>query len=123
MSLTNNHDSPTLTSLESKLRSTIRRASSDQFSDLARLVMLTNSTNSTNATNSTQPSPPPELVLPQNVTSTPNETLKSPQHSKGHGRIDKDKPKFLLPNGSSGRSEGRALTDTPIPTAPGSPHM
>lgn len=118
-------------SIEAKLQSPLRRRSTDQFSDLARLVMLTNTSNSnTNSTNSANPSPPPELTVTSESQVTPqpslpkeaSSTLKPPTKT-GTGRAQENgSTNRLLPNGASA-SLGAALTDTPLPSAPGSPHM
>lgn len=102
-----------------------RRVSADSFSDLARLVMLTNT--STNSSNSANHSPPPEIVVnngtatsvPQEETERKAEGLKVPGRNI-LGRAQDDKK----PNGvTQDRAMGKALTDTPLPSVPGSPHI
>lgn len=129
MSLTNNEIQTTVAAIEAKFRSPTRRQSADQFSDLARLVMLSNtSSSSTNATNSATNSPPPELVLPPGLapTSAPRDKdgVKPPPKSALSRALNESSStnQHLQPNGTA-LSHGRALTDTPLPSAPGSPHM
>lgn len=133
MSLTDHEIQTAVNAIEAKLRSPIRRQSAGSFSHLAQLAMLTSTSNSsTNATNSTTHSPPPELILPQTVTSAgpsrsdqggERDSLKPPPKT-GSGRAQSTQsPNALLSNGTGAQLHGRALTDTPMPSAPGSPHM
>ena len=126
MSFTHHEIQTTVANIEAKFRSPPRRQSVDGFSDLARMVMLSNtSTSSTNVSTSANHSPPPELILPPDIAtaSTPSQekkSLKPSPHITGWAH-DEDKSR-LQPNGTA-QSHGRALTDTPTPSAPGSPHM
>lgn len=133
MSLSDHDIQTAVNAIETKIRSPIRRQSAGSFSHLAQLAMLTSTTNSsTNATNSTTHSPPPELILPQNatVTSAPKkesenerDSLKPPPKT-GSGRAQNGVPtQSLQPNSTAAQILGKALTDTPLPSAPGSPHM
>ncbi|KAK5095380.1 6-phosphofructo-2-kinase [Exophiala xenobiotica] len=127
MSLTKHETETTVADIEAKYRPPPRRQSADGFSGLARLVMLSNTSNSSsNASNSANHSPPPELILPTNLdlTSIPKQqkdSLKPPPKAATGRAQDEDKI-HLQPNGTA-QSHGRALTDTPLPSAPGSPHM
>ncbi|KAK5937013.1 6-phosphofructo-2-kinase [Knufia obscura] len=124
MSFTHHETKTTVADIEAKFRSPGRRQSADTFSDLARMVMLSNTSSSnTNSSSSANHSPPPELVLPTHAkpTSAPKGSLKPPPKAPTGRAQDEDKS-HLQPNGTA-HSHGRALTDTPVPSAPGSPHI
>lgn len=128
MSLTNNEIQTTVAAIEAKFRSPPRSQSADQFSDLARLVMLSNTSNtSTNATNSTASSPPPELNLPSATSPTSAPRSKDGltlRHKSALGQaLDETSSKGHLQPNVVAQYHGRALTDTPLPSAPGSPHI
>lgn len=106
-----------------------RRVSNESFSELARLVMLSNT--STNSSNSANHSPPPEIVLPNgSVTSAPQEDvakkeadgLKVPSRNV-LGRAQDDTKRTSTNAVTHDRAMGKALTDTPLPSVPGSPHI
>lgn len=130
MSLTKHEIETAVADIESKYRPPPRRSSADGFSGLARMVMLSNtsttSNSSSNATNSANHSPPPELILPTNVdpSTTPKQQSDSlrPPSKAATGRAQDEDKSHLQPNGVA-PSHGRALTDTPLPSAPGSPHI
>lgn len=129
-----NHEAQTLTQAKIKAPDPTRRHSTDRFSQLAQMVMLTNTNTASNSTaSSTSSSPPPELVLPHygSVTSAPTETdshqnhehhdtLKPPEKTAyGRAASDKASNRWL----SNAPAHGRALTDTPLPSAPTSPQI
>lgn len=125
MSFTNHEIQTAVEAIEARFKPLPRKQSSDQFSDLARFVMLTNTSNtSTNASNSSSSSPPPESVLPSVLasTSTPKDSDKlQPPSKTAYGRAS-DESNRLQPNGAAIK-HGKSLTDTPLPSTPGSPHM
>lgn len=130
-----NHEAQTLSEAKFKAPDPSRRHSTDRFSQLAQMVMLTNTNTASNSTaSSTSSSPPPELILPHhgsvtsspveaghNRTSTNHDTLKPPEKT-AFGRVENSRStnKWLT---NSSPNNGRALTDTPLPSAPTSPHM
>ncbi|KAK5087773.1 6-phosphofructo-2-kinase [Lithohypha guttulata] len=103
------------------------------------MVMLTNTSNSnstTSAASSTTDSPPPELILPQDGGSTTfnhkensedesqakRDTLKPPEKTSFGRAADETISGRLQPN-LAADNHGKALTDTPLPSVPTSPHI
>lgn len=121
-----------LNSTDLKPQSPVRRHS-ESFSGLARAAMLSNTATANSSTNSSTPSSPPSepLLGPSAVPGSHDVASKAESGTKllkpppktPFGRLQEDHSHHHHIASSIPRSLGAALTDTPLPSTPGSPHM